>query len=109
MGEAIGDLATDDALMVIGTALDENIEDEMRVTVVATGLGDKRAEAEPEMRLVKPAEEAGNGARRDYRDYEQPTVFRAQNRSRPRSAAESSRETKEEFLNIPAFLQRQAD
>ena len=110
VGEAIGDLATDDALMVIGTALDESIEDEMRVTVVATGLGDKRAaEAEPEMRLVKPAEEAGNGARRDYRDYEQPTVFRAQNRAKPRSAAENSRETKEEFLNIPAFLQRQAD
>ena len=109
VGEAIGDLATDDALMVIGTALDEGIEDEMRVTVVATGLGDKRAEAEPEMRLVKPAEEAGNGARRDYRDYEQPTVFRAQNRPRPRSAAENSREAKEEFLNIPAFLQRQAD
>jgi cell division protein FtsZ len=109
VGEAIGDLATDDALMVIGTALDENIEDEMRVTVVATGLGDRRAEAEPEMRLVKPAEEAGNGARRDYRDYEQPTVFRAQNRAKPRGAAENSRETKEEFLNIPAFLQRQAD
>ena len=109
VGEAIGNLAAADALMVIGTALDENIEDEMRVTVVATGLGDKRAEAEPEMRLVKPAEEAGNGGRGDYRDYEQPTVFRAPNRARPRSAAESSRETKEEFLNIPAFLQRQAD
>ena len=109
VGEAIGNLATDDALMVIGTALDESIEDEMRVTVVATGLGDKRAEAEPEMRLVKPAAEAGNGARRDYRDYEQPTVFRAQNRAKPRSAAENARETKEEFLNIPAFLQRQAD
>jgi cell division protein FtsZ len=109
VGEAIGGLATDDALMVIGTALDESLADEMRVTVVATGLGEKRAQNEPDMRLVKSAEESASGGRRDYRDYEQPTVFRAQSRARSRSVADASQEENEEFLNIPAFLQRQAD
>ena len=89
VGEAIGDLATEDALMVIGTALDDTIGDEMRVTVVATGLGEKRANAESDMRLVKSADEGGSGAQRDYRDYEQPTVFRAQNRTIPRNVAKS--------------------
>ena len=109
VNEAVGDLATDDALMVIGTALDDSIEDELRVTVVATGLGDKRAAAEPDMRLVKSSEAGGNAGRRDYRDYEQPAVFRAQPRARTRGAAEPSLEESEEFFNIPAFLQRQAD
>ena len=109
VGEAIGSLATDDALMVIGTALDESLEDEMRVTVVATGLGDKVARTEPEMRLVKSVEESGNGAKRDYRDYEQPTVLRSQTRARTRGGAEAVKEDDEDFLNIPAFLKRQAD
>ena len=39
VGDAIGEFASDDALVVMGTAFDENIQDEMRVTVVATGVG----------------------------------------------------------------------
>ena len=110
VGEAIGSLATDDALMVIGTALDESLGEEMRVTVVATGLGEKRAQNEPEMRLVKTAEEGGKpGGSRDYRDYEPPTVFRAQSRTRSRGVSDATQDEKEEFLNIPAFLKRQAD
>ena len=108
MGQAIGGLATDDALMVIGTALDDSIKEEMRVTVVATGLGERRVQSDPDMRLVKSAEEGGSG-KRDYRDYEQPTVFRAQSRTKSRAVADASKEEKEDFLNIPAFLKRQAD
>ena len=108
VGQAIGGLATDDALMVIGTALDDSIKEEMRVTVVATGLGERRVQSDPDMRLVKSAEEGGSG-KRDYRDYEQPTVFRAQSRTKSRAVADASKEEKEDFLNIPAFLKRQAD
>ncbi|MCH9670306.1 MAG: cell division protein FtsZ [Gammaproteobacteria bacterium] len=54
VGEAVGDFASDNALVVIGTVLDETVEDEIRVTVVATGLGEARAALdEPsEIRLV---------------------------------------------------------
>ena len=109
VGETIGDLAADDALMVIGTALDEGVEDEMRVTVVATGLGQSEARVEPEMRLVTSSEEGGKAKGHEYRHLEQPTVFRTKSRPRPRTVSESSKESADEFLNIPAFLKRQAD
>ena len=109
VGEAIGDLATDDALMVIGTALDDTLGDEMRVTVVATGLGGKRTRSEPEVRLVKSSDEGGSGGGRDYRDLETPAFSRNQSRTRSRNLPEHGQDDGEEFLNIPAFLKRQAD
>ena len=39
VGDSVGDFASENALVVIGTALDESIGEEVRVTVVATGLG----------------------------------------------------------------------
>ncbi|MFT5390327.1 MAG: cell division protein FtsZ, partial [Gammaproteobacteria bacterium] len=48
VGEAVGDFASDQALVVIGTVLDDSIADEIRVTVVATGLGEMvSAQLEP--------------------------------------------------------------
>lgn len=40
VGSAVADLASDDATVVVGTVIDPEIADEMRVTVVATGLGE---------------------------------------------------------------------
>ena len=39
VGDAIRDFASENALVVVGTALDESAGDELRITVVATGLG----------------------------------------------------------------------
>ena len=82
----------------------------MRVTVVATGLGERRARNEPEMRLVKSAEEDGNGARRDYRDYEQPTVFRAQSRREPAaSRTPPGRKTRSSLTFPPSCSDRRTE
>ena len=112
VGEAIGKFASEDALVVTGTALDESSEDdEVRVTVVATGLGrteQPRAEqkmrppvsSEPERDAPEPA--AGN----DYRRLDLPTVIRMQPK-KPEPARMS--EDDSDYLDIPAFLRRQAD
>ncbi|MFT5174947.1 MAG: cell division protein FtsZ [Gammaproteobacteria bacterium] len=107
VGEAIGDFASDNALVVVGTATDDNIGDELRVTVVATGLGSTMADqaAKPEgLRVVA----RGANGEVDYRNFETPTVVRNQPARPPASALEAL-STDPDYLDIPAFLRRQAD
>jgi cell division protein FtsZ len=103
VGEAIGEFASDNALVVIGTTLDEEVKDELRVTVVATGLGQDNVRMERDMRLVAQA----SGADMDYKRFDMPTVMRKQ----PAKEKEPVRDvdTDSEYLDIPAFLRRQAD
>ena len=103
VGEAIGEFASENALVVIGTALDESVGDELRVTVVATGLG-QSAElgVEKDMRLVVPTATADV----DYRSLDKPTVMRKQASEAPSA---NPREDDPDYLDIPAFLRRQAD
>jgi cell division protein FtsZ len=106
VGDAIGKFASDDALVVIGTALDETLKDELRVTVVATGLGSAHhaKQGKPEgLRVVR----AANGEV-DYRNFDTPTVVRNQPVREAASAAAALAEDPD-YLDIPAFLRRQAD
>lgn len=103
VGEAVGEFASDNALVVIGTTLDEEVKDELRVTVVATGLGQDAVRMERDMRLV--AQAAGSDV--DYKRFDMPTVMRkAPAREKEPVAAI---DTDAEYLDIPAFLRRQAD
>ncbi len=103
VGNTVKEFASDDATVVVGTVIDDNMSDELRVTVVATGLGARQALAkEPPVKLVQQAV----GAEVDFRELERPTVMRNQ------AAAEAGRSSLPEdleYLDIPAFLRRQAD
>ena len=103
VGEAVGEFASDNALVVIGTALDDNLKDELRVTVVATGLGEKAGRSERDVRLVVP----NPSGEVDYKRFDTPTVMRKQ----PPKAktAVAALEDDDDYLDIPAFLRRQAD
>ena len=103
VGEAIGEFASENALVVIGTTLDEEVKDELRVTVVATGLGQDNVRMERDMRLVAQA----SGSDMDYKRFDMPTVMRKQ----PAKEKEPVHDvdTDSEYLDIPAFLRRQAD
>jgi cell division protein FtsZ len=105
VGEAIGDFASENALVVIGTAMDDGLKDELRVTVVATGLGAGEARQDkPEgLRVVRTA----NGEV-DYRSFETPTVVRNQP-PRERAGLAAALAEDPDYLDIPAFLRRQAD
>lgn len=102
VGEAISDFASENALVVIGTVLDEGVRDELRVTVVATGLGQTEPLREKDMRLVTPSPSGDV----DYRRFDMPTVMRKQP---PKESSASPGSAHGEYLDIPAFLRRQAD
>ena len=116
VGESVGEFAAENALVVIGTALDESVGDEIRVTVVATGLGDAEpsAAAKP-VRLVNaemqraptPENDAvGGAAGSDYRRYEVPTIIRKQP---DRQESLQMFEEDSDYQKIPVFLRKQLD
>ena len=116
VGNTVRDFADDDATVVVGTVIDADLEDELRVTVVATGLGEPhsatkdRPTAEPKMRLVgQPAAETAAPASTD--DYDTPAFIRNKRVAAGGGAApaESSGDSDLDYLDIPAFLRRQAD
>ena len=101
VGNAVKEYAAADATVVIGTVIEPDMGDEMRVTVVATGLGqDKRKQP---YKVVK----TGTGTT-DYEMLDTPTVIRNRRVDRPGAPAGGS-ETAVEYLDIPAFLRKQAD
>ncbi len=102
VGEAINAFASDDALVVMGTALEDDVGEELRVTVVATGLDQPLAkEQQPDLRVVKPRSDGEI----NYRELEQPTVIR----NKKTEEAGNPLESDPDYLDIPAFLRRQAD
>jgi cell division protein FtsZ len=100
VGNTIKEFAADDATVVIGTVIDPDMRDDLRVTIVATGLGQDKQRKQP-YKVVK----TGTGTT-DYEDLETPTVIR--NRRTERSVAVPT-EAAIEYLDIPAFLRKQAD
>ena len=98
VGNAIKDFASDDATVVMGTVIDPEMGDAMRVTVVATGLGQGQKNRST-LKVVK----TGTGPV-DYSDLDTPAVIR--NR---RSGKALAPDTGMDYLDIPAFLRKQAD
>ncbi|PHS18315.1 MAG: cell division protein FtsZ [Kangiella sp.] len=106
VGSVVQEFAADDATVVIGTAIDPELKDEIRVTVVATGIGGGvEAEVKPpvlsEVKKESPIKADGTT---DYGKLQQPTVIR-NNAGQTKQAVGSDME----YLDIPAFLRKQAD
>jgi len=102
VGNTVKEYASEGATVVVGTVIDPEMTDRIRVTVVATGLGQQAANAESPMRIVRrPAAQVEP----NYQTLEQPTV------QRQRAVGDGMAATglQEELLDIPAFLRRQAD
>lgn len=111
VGNIVKEFASEDATVVVGTTIDENMVDELRVTVVATGLGQGKAiETEKPVKLVyqnvREERPVSSGEPR-YEDYERPAVMRAQSVAATKVA--TAEDTSLDYLDIPAFLRRQAD
>src|SRR3569623_15707 len=110
VGNTIKEFASDNATVVVGTVIDPQMSNELRVTVLATGLGrEDKAQEQP----VKPAYKDNNSSSEtDYAQLERPTVIRHQNKvaNGGRYGAAAAAEGSDlEYLDIPAFLRRQAD
>ena len=110
VGNTVRDFADEDATVIVGTVLDADMQDEIRVTVVATGLGDGSAKLEePAVRLVNSdiVETAESSSQESYEGLDRPAIYRRQ--AAASSLAEAPKESDMEWLDIPAFLRRQAD
>ena len=106
VGDTIEEFASENATIVVGTVIDENLTDELRVTVVATGLG--QIESAPKKVVDNTAQKADGSV--DYKKLDRPTVMRGSNTQpaeRPATSAETGKDL--DYLDIPAFLRRQAD
>ena len=102
VGNTIKEFASENATVVVGTVIDPDMTDKIRVTVVATGLGQQAANAESPMRIVRrPAAQAEP----NYHTLDKPTV----QRKRAVGDGLEGAGLQEELLDIPAFLRRQAD
>jgi len=105
VGEIVNEYASEDGTVVIGTVLDPEMEDELRVTMVATGI--RKA---PQISLVKDqgVDEGSNGHEDDY-DYDVPTVIRRRPRAAGDVDVQGNAAVDMDYLDVPAFLRRQAD
>ncbi|MGJ8687414.1 MAG: cell division protein FtsZ [Spongiibacteraceae bacterium] len=107
VGDTIEEFASENATVVVGTVIDPEMSDELRVTVVATGLDGVGYDVPLKVVDSKPVEPRGS----DYRKLDRPTVMRnsqaavARDLEMPAPMADKDME----YLDIPAFLRRQAD
>ncbi len=107
VGDIVREFASDTATVVVGTVIDPEMTDELKVTVVATGLGGERD---------KPTKVVDNtrtlDGTTDYHQLDRPAVLRRRAVANGNVALDQSKESEEQsvdYLDIPAFLRRQAD
>ena len=104
VGSTVKEFASDNATVVVGTVIDPEMSEGLRVTVVATGLGQKlQASVEKPAVLVTPE---GPDGTVDYGQLDRPTVIR--NKVAGERYATGT-DGNLDYLDIPAFLRRQAD
>ncbi len=146
VGNVVRQFAADDATVVVGTAIDESLEGELRVTVVATGLQQPQQAQIRSVNAAKPRMVAGGGGAgmayssgrgnaptgyagaasgaptggassgSRYDNFDKPTVVRKSTRGSAQVAPGTAQDGQGrsggqdvEYLDIPAFLRRQAD
>ena len=108
VGATVEEFASENATVVVGTVIDENMGEELRVTVVATRLG-AQAQLDRAPRIADETKRivAGDGVP-DYSGLDKPTVIRnAVVNGTDEVDLQADKDL--EYLDIPAFLRRQAD
>ena len=118
VGNIIEQFASEQATVKVGTVIDPDMRDELHVTVVATGLGARIEKpvkvVDNTVQPVAVATPAATPPRQEqpavnYRDLDRPTVMRNQAHGNAAAAAKMNPQEDLDYLDIPAFLRRQAD
>jgi len=104
VGDTIKQFASEDATVVIGTVIDPEMAQEIRVTVVATGLGHAAVVEQEPIKVVRKT----RARETNYRDFDTPAVQRKQ-AAVEETAATHDEDALQEMLDVPAFLRRQAN
>ena len=109
VGDTIEEFASEDATVVVGTVIDPELNEDLKVTVVATGLS---AEAVKIPLQVVSERILPDDSRPEYGAYDLPADRRqslVKNMEKNSSETDSNNQVTEEYFDIPAFLRKQAD
>lgn len=136
VGEIIKKYTAENATVVVGLVTDPELKDELRVTIVLTGLGSLRPVQKPQnvQEAALPHEtvevislegrEPASAPEVDYAQLDRPTMLRRQHFGpstppsnhavnpsiqRPKVSLNPEKEQDLEYLDIPAFLRRQEE
>ncbi|MEM9256048.1 MAG: cell division protein FtsZ [Pseudomonadota bacterium] len=118
VGDTIEEFASEEATVVVGTVIDPDMKEELKVTVVATGLGSETVRAPLQVvdaPVVAAEVDAGVEEASDYADtpdygkYDRPPALRKTRRGMGGQAGVAPESAGDEYFDIPAFLRRQAD
>jgi cell division protein FtsZ len=116
VGGIVQDIAAGDANVVVGTVIEPDLQDELRVTIVATGIAQKQVAAGPRhressrpMRLVRQAGGEETPVEAGAPDSDAGGVAEPEPLVAERKVAASGGGKALNYLDIPAFLRRQAD
>jgi len=127
VGEVIKAITSDSATVVVGTVIDSELRDEVRVTVIVTGLGRKQVAGAlrmPAIESIKPID-----TQLDYGQFEKPAILRRQSATTPASISSNANQASApavqahgrapssltenfhdiDYLDIPAFLRRKEE
>ncbi|MDH3582238.1 MAG: hypothetical protein OEM91_16650, partial [Hyphomicrobiales bacterium] len=102
VGETVKQFASDEATVVVGTVIDPDMVQEIRVTVVATGLGQGVGVVESPVKVVK----RNASGEPNYTEFDKPAI---QRKKAVGDGVAAATDDLEDMLDIPAFLRRQAD
>jgi len=97
VGDAVKGFTSDDAVVIVGTVIDPDMSDELRVTLVATGLG-----------KISNKEDKSTTTTTKTSKFDKQ-VMSNKNYRNNKLETSSQNEQNMDYLDIPAFLRRQAD
>jgi len=113
VGNTVKEFASENATVVVGTVIDPEMSEDLRVTVVATGLGNERALKEQDEAQLKVVEKNPKSGEVEYGNLDRPTIIRQKKQAAAgggrHAVAGGGYEDEMDYLDIPAFLRRQAD
>lgn len=113
VGDVIKSFISDDATVVVGTVIDPDLTDEIRVTVIVTGLGDTKQQGGRQMssssqqnvNKSRTLETRRDDGTMDYHNFDRPAVLRKQvDRATETTGSKAIPDV--DYLDIPAFLRR---
>lgn len=103
----IKELTAEDATIIVGTVIDENMNEDLRVTMVATGLGNVHNQGKKPLSVVH-SRTGTDDRSEEFISAEDPAVMRTGRRNNNATVA-AMRQSGIDPMDIPAFLRRQAD
>ena len=107
----VKDFTAEDATVIMGTVIEENMQNDLRVTVVATGLGElgNGAQAKPPLAIINSRTGTDDATPTDGIDWTNIDIPAVTRRNGRREAVQAMQQSGVDELEIPAFLRKQAD